>query len=388
MALLLCLGSASAQMLGSRLANPDEIHDMLVQRIDVQHKSEGIVVGVITKKAREIISYGHFDSSDPRVPDGDTVFEIGSISKVFTSLLLADMVVKGEVKLSDPVSKYLPATVHVPARNGKQITLLDLATHYSGLPRMPTNFLNWDYSRQEMFDFLNHYELPRDPGQKFEYSNFAVGLLGEILALHAGTDYDTLLRTRVTGPLQMNRTAVHPTPQMKADFIPGHSGMAKAAAWEVPALAGAGGVRSTANDLLIFLAANMGIINSPLQPAMKTMLSVHRTPSPGSEIALGWFITTSQNGVVCHNGETNGYHTFIGYDPHRKVGVVVLSNAKDSIDDIAWRVLSYTVQGQWNSNSGLRACRVDRRPPACLIYCERFEHLHATCAKNTICHTG
>jgi D-alanyl-D-alanine-carboxypeptidase/D-alanyl-D-alanine-endopeptidase len=345
-ALLLCVGSATAQTLGSRLASPDEIHDMLVQRIDVQHKSGGIVVGVITKKAREIISYGHFDPADARVPDGDTAFEIGSLSKVFTSLLLADMVVKGEVKLSDPISKYLPASVHAPTRNGKQITLLDLATHYSGLPRMPSNFLTWDYSQPQMFDFLSHYELTRDPGQKFEYSNFAVGLLGEILALRAGTDYETLLRTRITGPLQMNHTAIHLTPQMKSDFIPGHGfGMGKAPGWEVPALAGAGGIRSTVNDLLIFLAANMDILQSPLQPAMKKMLTVHRTSGPGSEIALGWFVATGRNGVISHNGETNGYHSFMGYDPHRKVGVVVLSNSRESIDDIAWRIFTYPVTG-------------------------------------------
>ena len=156
---------ANAQFVPFRLARPEEIHDMLVERIDGQHKSGGIVVGVITKKAREIFSYGHFDPEDPRVPDGDTVFEIGSISKVFTSVLLADMVVKGEVSLSDPISEYLPATVHAPTRDGKQITLLDLATHYSGLPPMPSNF-SWDYSREQMFDFLSHYQLTRDPGTR------------------------------------------------------------------------------------------------------------------------------------------------------------------------------------------------------------------------------
>jgi serine-type D-Ala-D-Ala carboxypeptidase/endopeptidase len=341
---LLCLSLGKAQTLGSRLANPEEIHDMLVQRIDVQHKSGGIVVGVITKKAREIISYGHFDASDARVPDGDTVFEVGSISKVFTSLLLADMVVKGEVKLSDPISKYLPESVHVPTRNGKQITLLDLATHHSGLPGMPSNF-SWDYSQQQMFDFLSHYDLTREPGQKYEYSNFAAGLLGQILALRAGTDYETLLRTRITGPLQMNRTAVHLTPGLAADFIPGHGfHMGKASAWEIPALAGAGGIRSTANDLLIFMAANMSIIHSPLQPAMKKMLSVHRSADGGSEIALDWFLTNGRN-IAYHAGQTNGYHTFLACDLRRKIGVVVLSNSNEDIADIAWRVFNYTATG-------------------------------------------
>ena len=219
--LLSCVGLGHAQVIPSRLATSKEIHDMLVNYIDVQHKSHGIVVGVITKRGREIIAYGHFDGADSRVPDGDTVFEIGSISKVFTSLLLADMVVKGEVKLDDPISKYLPASINAPTRNGKQITLLDLATHYSGLPRMPVGW-TWDYSPEQMFESLSHYQLTRDPGQKYEYSNYAVGLLGQILALRAGTDYETLLRTRITEPLGMQSTAIHLTPAMKANFTPGH----------------------------------------------------------------------------------------------------------------------------------------------------------------------
>ena len=163
---LLCFSAASpAQAIRGPLATAKQIQDMLVQRIDVQHKSDGIVVGVITRKAREIISYGRFDLDDSRVPNGDTGFEIGSISKVFTSLLLSEMVLDGEVKLSDPISKYLPPTVHVPSRNGKQITLLDLATHHSGLPRMPQNFSS-HYSPQQMYDFLDHYELTARSGRK------------------------------------------------------------------------------------------------------------------------------------------------------------------------------------------------------------------------------
>jgi CubicO group peptidase (beta-lactamase class C family) len=299
------------------------------------------VVGVITKKAREIISYGHFDPDDPRVPDGDTAYGIGSVTKVFTALLLADMAGKGEVKLSDPISKYLPASVHAPSHNGKQITLLDLATHYSGLPRQPDNF-SFNYSSGQMYDFLDHYKMTRDPGEKYEYSNFGFGLLGQILALRAGTDYDTLLRARITEPLGMSRTAVHPTREMERNMAPGHKfNMQKAPVWESPALEGAGSIRSTANDLLIFLAANMGIIKTPLQPALKKMLSVQRPAPPASKVAMGWHI---QSGIVCHNGQNNGYYAFVGFDPHRKIGVVVLSNSNDPIDDIAWRIFSYPPQ--------------------------------------------
>ena len=126
------------------------------------------------------MSYGQSGTGRPL--DGNTVFEIGSISKVFTALVLADMVRKGELALEDPVAKYLPDTVKVPARNGRQITLLDLATQSSGLPRMPTNFTPKDpanpyadYTIRQLYDFLSGYQLPRDPGERYEYSN--LGLL-------------------------------------------------------------------------------------------------------------------------------------------------------------------------------------------------------------------
>ena len=329
----------AAQTLPPELASPKQIHDMLVQRVDVEHKADAIVVGVISKRGREIISYGKFDRDDPSMPDGETIFEIGSVTKVFTALLLADMAVRGEVNLNDPVSKYLPPSVHVPTRNGKQITLLDLATHHSGLPRMPTNY-SLDYSVEQMYDFLTHYTLTRDPGAKYEYSNFGAGLLGQVLAWRAGTDYETLLRTRVTGPLGMSNTAMELTPEMKAKLIPGHGNGIKASSSEIAALKGAGAIRSNVDDMLIFLAANMGLIQTPLQPAMKKMLSVRKEASPGAKIALGWHIV---NGMVCHNGGTYGYHAFVGFEPRRKVGVVVLSNSTDFTDDLGQRVLDYPV---------------------------------------------
>ena len=324
-------------MAPTRLATPNEIRDMLVQFVDVQHKAGGIVVGVITKHGQEVVSYGKFDSPADRVPDGETVFEIGSVTKVFTALLLSDMALRGEVNLNDPISRYLPATVHVPERNGKQITLLDLATHYSGLPRMPDGY-NPDYSVEQMYNFLSNYTLTRDPGAKYEYSNYGAGLLGQLLAARAGTDYETLLRDRITEPLGMKHTAMQLTPEMQANLIAGYGKGLKAPSIEVSAMKGAGAIRSNVDDMLIFVAANMGLIQSPLRPAMKKMLSVRRAVSPGVQIAMGWHIA---NGVVCHNGGTYGYHAYVGFEPHRKAGVVVLSNSSESTDDLGVRVLDY-----------------------------------------------
>lgn len=339
-----CAASAQSPMVVAAPADA-EIRQILVDRIDTYKKSTGMVVGVLTPRGSRVVVYGTFDDDqDKRVPSADSVYEIGSISKVFTSLLLMDMVQHGEVKLDDPVSKYLPKTVHMPARNGKEITLLDLAMHVSGLPRMPSNFAPKDpdnpyadYTVQQMYDFLSSYQLTRDIGEKYEYSNLAVGLLGNTLALRAGTDYETLLRTRILQPLGMSSTGIVLTSDMRARLVPGHTETQKRTSnWDLPAFAGAGGIRSTVNDMFKFLAANMGLRESPLQPAMKSMLT-RRRPSvkENVDVAIGWHILNRYgDDIIWHNGGTGGYHSFMGFDPKKQLGIIVLSNSTNDIDDI------------------------------------------------------
>ena len=179
------------------LPSDPEIEAILRERIDIGKQSVGIVVGLVDEKGPRIIRYGKVSRDSDRTVDGDTVFEIGSATKVFTGLLLADAVERGEMKLDDPISKYLPSSVKVPTRNGRQITLLDLATHTSGLPRLPDNLAPKDgnnpyadYTVEQMYAFLSGYTLPRDIGATYEYSNLGAGLLGHILALKAGTNYE------------------------------------------------------------------------------------------------------------------------------------------------------------------------------------------------------
>ena len=142
--------------------NTDEIREILVKRVDQQKQAIGIAVGVIEPNGRRVVAYGNLAKDDPRSLDGDTIFEIGSVTKVFTSLLLADMVNRKEVALDDPAAKYLPETVKLPERSGKSITLLDLSTHTSGLPGLPSNLklkdpLNpySDYSLDDLYQFLS-----------------------------------------------------------------------------------------------------------------------------------------------------------------------------------------------------------------------------------------
>lgn len=339
----------AAQAPVSSVVPPDfEIRKILADRVDTFRQSVGIVVGVIEPQGRRIISYGNLDQGDPRPLNGDTVFEIGSITKVFTSLLLSDMVQRGEVALTDPVSKHLPAGVKAPQRNGKQITLLDLATHTSGLPRMPTN---WDpnkpyadYSVAQLYEFLSSYQLPRDIGAQYEYSNVGVGLLGNVLALRAGVDYDVLVRARITGPLGMRDTGIALPSELKASLAIGHDDTLKPTpSWNFPTLEATGAIRSTANDMLSFLAANLGYTKTLLAPAMTAMLAVRRPVEPPAlNIALGWHVSTSGGrDLVLHNGGTDGYRSYIAFDPKNRVGVVVLSNAETTagVDDIGRHLL-------------------------------------------------
>ena len=331
----------------STLPTTHEIRDILLTRVDRQKQAVGIVVGVIEPAGRRVVAYGNLAKNDPRTLDGDTIFEIGSVTKVFTSLLLADMATRKEVALDDPAAKYLPANVKMPERSGKSITLLDLSTHTSGLPRLPGNLKLKDpfnpyagYTVDDLYQFLSSYTLPRDPGSEFEYSNLGGGLLGHLLVYRAGMDYESLVATRIARPLHMPGTGITLSSSMKQRMATGHSAMlAPVSNWDFPTLAGAGALRSSANDMLTFLEAFLGYKESPLAPAMKAMLEVRR-PLGQSTIGLGWMIySTDGREIAWHNGGTGGFHSFAGYRPTERIGVVVLSNAC-GVDDIGFHLLN------------------------------------------------
>jgi CubicO group peptidase (beta-lactamase class C family) len=217
---------------------------------------------------------------------------------------------------------------------------------------MPSNFQPKDlanpyadYTVAQLYQFLSGYQPTRDIGSQFEYSNLGGGLLGLALARRAGMDYEALVRSRITGPLGMNSTGIALAPEMKARLAVGHNeGLEAVSNWDLGALAGAGALRSSANDILTFLAANLGYLKSPLAPAMASMLPVRRkTGIPAMpEIGLGWLIAkpTSYE-IVFHNGGTGGYRSFVGFDPKARAGVVVLSNTftMAGVDDIGMHLL-------------------------------------------------
>jgi CubicO group peptidase (beta-lactamase class C family) len=342
--------TSSCAIAFAQLPSDTEIRKILADRIGAESAGLAMVVGVIDANGRRVIAYGSLAKENNRRADRDTVFEIGSMTKVFTSLVLVEMARRGEVAVDDPVSKYLPASVKTPDRNGQKITLADLSTHRSGLPRMPSNFNPKDaanpyvdYTVQQLYDFLSGYKLERDIGAQYEYSNLGAGLLGQALALRAGTSYESLVRARICDPLGMADTRMTLTPDMKARLAAAHNmALEPVPNWDIPTLSGAGAFRSTANDMMKFLAAYLGYDKTALAPAMADAISIRSIhENAESQMAYGWEVKTRDgNTIIWKGGATGGYRTYMGFDPKSRVGVVVLSNMlRPAMDEIGPHIL-------------------------------------------------
>lgn len=302
----------------------------------------GIAVGVIDHAVTRVYVAG--SAGNGRPVDTHTLFEIGSVTKTFTATTLAAMVLRNEVRLSDPISKYLPAGVRAPSKDGKAITLLNLAEQRSGLPRLPTNMNDVagddpyaDYTVADMYAFLNGYALTRDPGSSYEYSNYGIGLLGQLLANRAKAPYTQLVRDTVLDPLGMSETGFAEAPASDpAQLAAGHdlSGQV-VTTWHAQSILPAGGIFSNVTDMLKYLRCNMG-----QGPLARTCLFAQRPRaqgSPGHQIGLAWNINPN-TGTTSHAGDTLGFHADFAISRDRQIGVVVLSNGP-AVTDIAAHVL-------------------------------------------------
>jgi CubicO group peptidase (beta-lactamase class C family) len=346
-ALALLLAAPVATPLAAQAPTDSAIRAIITERVDAG-RFAGIVVGVVSRNdQRRVIAYGPKAGVTPF--DGNTVFEIGSITKTFTAAILADMVAKGEVSLDDPVAKFLPSGVTVPQRDGKPITLLDLATQTSGLPGMPDNFAPKDtanpyadYTVAQLYEFLGRYTLTRGIGEKYEYSNLGVGLLGHALTLKARKDYEALVAERVLKPLGMKDTRVALNASMQQRLAPGHSDNgALVKNWDIATLTGAGALRSTVNDMLMYVHANADSTSRPLGRTLATTHDMRRPVSAVMTIGLAWhrLKTPAGHTLVWHNGGTGGYRTFAGFDEASGIGVVVLANTARSVDELGFHLL-------------------------------------------------
>jgi len=331
---------AAASRASNALA--DEYGDSLDRFLhsNFDQKNFGMVVGIIDERGSRVYSAGKLDNGTERAVDGDTVFEIGSVTKTFTALLLLDMAQRGDVKLDDPMAKYLPDGVKVPAHGGREITLANLAAQDSGLPFNADNHTGADWNEQfssytapKMYEFLASYQLAQDPGAKFQYSNIGMGLLGHVMERRSGKDFETLVKERICGPLAMDSTGITLTPEIKARLAMGHDEAGKPEDhYEMPAIAGAGAMRSTVNDLLKFAGVQAGLTTSSLSPLVeRSHLILHDDAKVRDQFegrtAMPWFDEGVWNppgsDLLGHSGGRCGSNSFVGFDLKNHVGVVV-----------------------------------------------------------------
>jgi serine-type D-Ala-D-Ala carboxypeptidase/endopeptidase len=305
----------------------------------------GVSVAVVEHGVSRIFSYG---AAKP-----DSIYEIGSITKTFTGLVLSQMVEQGTVRFDDPVRELLPSGL-VPKPDGGEITLLSLATQHSGLPYMPDNFHpadpanpGADYRPADLYAFLAKHTVAKPAQTEYLYSNLGFGLLGQALSNRAGVPYSALLEQEVTGPLGMRDTVISLSPEQEARFIPGHnSDHQPAHAWDWDALAGCGAIRSTAPDMLMYLQANLHPENLNLTAGSSAaatlptaLIQSHqlRADGEGGRIALAWRYQPA-TGDYLHPGGTGGYSAYALFNPKGDFAVVVLSNTAESSPTFADRL--------------------------------------------------
>jgi CubicO group peptidase (beta-lactamase class C family) len=319
----------------------DAIAAQVTPYIDAEILS-GVVVGVIDGDHAEIYGFGARVPGQPERPDGRTVFELGTATQVFTSILLADSVLRGEVAYDTELAQLMPLGVTVPTENDQRITLEMLATHRSGLPSMPRSLAPkvFDpdpysgYTADRMYDDLVSSRLEAAPGTLVHYSSWGVGLLGFALARKAESDVTHLFAERIAAPLHLADTSVDVTAAEEARVAPGHNeDLGATSAWHLDALVAAGGLHSTARDLLALLRAEIDAAHGgqgPLADRLRATQEV-RVPADPRSVALGWWI--EKDGRLWHTGTSGGYHVFLGFDPARRQGVVVLSSTSTSLVD-------------------------------------------------------
>ena len=286
----------------------------------------GIVIGLSEHGERRIITYG--------AAKRDSLFEIGSITKTFTGLLLAQMADEKKLDLRDPVRELLPPGVASAPKGSFEITLLDLATHHSGLPRMPDNSPPGDirekftnYHTADLYDFLKRHGVGKSTHEKFEYSNLGFAVLGAALATRAGTGYPDLVQRHIAGPLGMRDTAISLSPELLGRLMQGYDGQRQPTPrWDLDAFASAGGIRSTAGDMLTYLEAQLHPERSPFPAALTRSQRVREHVGGDIDIALAWTYDTG-TGVYSHSGATGGYTTYACFNPKRDFAAVVMFNA-------------------------------------------------------------
>ena len=312
----------------------------------------GMVAGLVARDGSTCWGFGTVAGGSSRVPDERTIFEIGSVTKVFTAALLARLAEQGVVALDEPLRPLLEPEVRLPPWAGREVTLEHLATHTSTLPRASRRMMAKallhpgnpyrDYQVGDLHADLAAFQPAPGLGRDFAYSNLGFGLLGHLLSRRAGVPYEDLVVDEVCRPLGLPDTLVTLDDERRSRLAQGHFFGRPVGLWEIPVLGGAGALRSTAADMVVFLEANLGLRRTPLQVALRTTHEPRVRVSDTFAIGLAWHRTDLPGGglAVWHRGETGGMRAFVGFVPERVLGLVLLANASAGVDELGLELLA------------------------------------------------
>ena len=329
-------------------AEEDKLQASIDQRID-RELNQAIIIGVLNASGEIYISSGSFTEGDERSVDEYTIFEIGGISKLFTATATSDLVIKRKLLWKTPIKALLPILSHGEGWSEAGINIHQLATHSSGLPAQPVNLTSpnpqdpyLNYNEEQLYQGLSQTAITFKPGNFYRHSDLGYALLGQILVRREGKDYETIISERVTAPLGMVNTSINLNPQQQLRLAPGHQGLSEVPSTNYNALEAAGGLRSTAYDLMRFLKAQMGILRTSKSRAISvTQAQLMPTGAEQTMVGYGWQISQVDGETLYwHNGNTRGYSAFIGFNHSDHTAVVVLTNTNQNLDNIGFHVLS------------------------------------------------
>ncbi len=332
------------------LSEQDKKIDGILQPFMFKSKTVGLSIGVLKDGKTSFYNYGETKKDNRQIPSSKNLYEIGSITKTFTGLLLAKVVIEKKISLNDPVNKYLPKDIPVIKFGNDTLKIIHLSNHTSGLPPLPGNldlnnnlsnpYKNYDAVR--LYAFLKTVTLAQKPGVKFEYCNLAVGLLGTILEKVNKMPFEKIVNNFICAKAGMDATKQMLTKKDSSLFTQGYTETIDVQGqWDFKALGAAGCLRSNADDMLKYAMLNLGSKDIVLQKAIE-LSHTSTFNQDGENIALNWFIRELGWGnVLFHNGGTGGYRSFLAINQSTKNAVIILSNTAVSNDNIGVEILKY-----------------------------------------------
>ena len=344
--MILASGPLEATVCSQKL--PHAVVEQTLARIEKGYHL-GTVIGLLDRHGNHYYGFGKTSLSGQAVPDENSIFEIGSITKTFTATLLANLDLKGEMRLQDPIGDYLPVFKKVFGPHREHTSLENLVTHTSGLPREPSN-MDPDndhrykaYSARDLNDFLSGFSLEYSP-QTYLYSNLGVLVLEHAIESAMSHSYESLLLTRVTGVLGMEDTQFHVPEVKRKRLVAGFRDGRITDELDLGEFQSMGGLRSTAKDMLMFLKAQLGLVPSRIRDAVK-LTHRERYADDHISMSLGWQRLknpTSGKIIHFHKGGTNGFVSFAGFNLEDQIGVVVLVSGRRYFSDLGFRLLDPT----------------------------------------------